>query len=64
MLRYLSRFKKIVKDRSLFEDNQVSSELLQASLASAALDEPDETDVEDEREGGHLRDTKVHEDVQ
>lgn len=37
--RYLTHFKKIVRDRSVFEDNQVDPAALQVCLASMAKEE-------------------------
>lgn len=34
--RYLTHFKKIVRDRRMFEDNQVDLEALQSCLAAVA----------------------------
>lgn len=41
--RYLTHFKKIVRDRRVFEDNQVDLEALQSCLASV-------TEVDDAQE--------------
>lgn len=48
--RYLTHFKKIVRDRSVFEDNQVDPAALQVCLASMAEAE----DAEDEEVKVHV----------
>lgn len=55
--RYLAHFKKIVRDRRIFEDNQVDLESLQSCLASVievekAQEEDDEHEAEEDDDDG------------
>lgn len=53
--RYLTYFKKVIRDQSVFEDNQVDPAALEVCLASVAPQKDASQDVEEEGDEVHAR---------
>lgn len=58
--RYLNHYKKVVRNRSVFEDNQVDPEALQVCLASVVTEDisadAEEADEEEEQQDQKVSD--------